>query len=316
MKKIILSNSRGLRRSALCILLLGVTALWAMPRTTHAEPILYAVFSGYSIGQYDAKTGAVIQSGFISSSPEAMAFSGDIKNLGHTIFVLQNGTSSNPTVSQYSTTGAVINMNFVTGLYYDFGIAAVGNKLFVSYLIDQENSPPAAVAEFNATTGALINATLIETGGNSTIGAMTTSGDTLFFAYEYYNPNGSPQYGVGAYNAKTGALNSSFITLSSSYIPLALTVSKNHLYVSYSIDQPGYQGTVGEYDATTGAAINATLITGYSYEPSGLAVSGNHLLVAEGAGVIEFNATTGAVINDNFINFGNIGASQLVVRAQ
>jgi hypothetical protein len=244
-----------------------------------------------------------------------MAFSGDIKNLGHTIFLLQNGTSSNPSVSQYSTTGAVINMNFVTGLYYDFGIAVVGNKLFVSYLIDAENDT-AAVAEFNATTGALINATLIETGANSTIGAMTTSGDTLFFAYEYAIKGGGTLNGVGAYNAKTGALNSTLITLSTNYLPAALTVSKNHLYVGYLSDQPGYQGTVGEYDATTGAAINATLITGYSYAPGGLAVSGNHLLVAEGSGVIEFNATTGAVINDNFINFGNIGASQLVVRAQ
>jgi hypothetical protein len=316
MKKIILSNSRGLRRSALCILLLGITALLAMPRKGDAEPILYAAGVNYGTAEYNAQTGALIKSNFLAAqSPIAMAFSGDIKNLGHTIFLLQNGTSSNPSVSQYSTTGAVINMNFVNGLYYDFGIAVVGNKLFVSYLIDQENSPPAAVAEFNATTGALINATLIETGANSTIGAMTTSGDTLFFAYEYAIKGGGTLNGVGAYNAKTGALNSTFITLSTYYIPAALTVSKNHLYVGYAIDQPGYQGTVGEYDATTGAAINATLITGYSYAPSGLAVSGNHLLVAEGSGVIEFNATTGAVINDNFINF-NTGVSQLVVRAQ
>lgn len=56
--------------------------------------ILYAA-SGTAIGEYNAKTGPVINSDFISEG-EALAFSGEIKNLGHTIFVLVNGTVTHP----------------------------------------------------------------------------------------------------------------------------------------------------------------------------------------------------------------------------
>ena len=312
MKKIITSNSRALR-SALCTLLLGITALWAMPRNADANPILYAVFSSYSIGKYNATTGAVIQSGFITpTSPKAMAFSGKIKNLGNTIFVLQNTTSSTPTVSQYSMTGVVINLNFITGLYYDTGIAVVGNHLFVAYehMGVPYNYP--TVAEYNATTGAVIHANLIVFPGPDLAGPLTASGNSLFFAYTD-NFNGPA---ICEYNVTTGAITPRFIALGGGYTPGGLTVSNNHLYVGYYIDQAGFGWTVGEYDATTGAAINATLITGLPYQPFGLAVSSNHLLVAEGAGVSEYNATTGAVINANFINFGNIGASQLVIRGK
>ena len=312
MKKIITPNSRPLR-SALCTLLLGTTALWAMPRNADADPNLYAVFRSYSIGKYDATTGALIQSGFIvPTSPMAMAFSGKIKNLGNTIFVLQNGTSSNPTVSQYSTTGAVINLNFITGLYYDTGIAVVGNKLFVAYDSDPGGTHTATVAEFHATTGALINANLIVRNdpGGDLPGPLTASGSSLFFGYV----DGFNGATICEYNVTTGAITPDFIVLGDGYTPGALTVSNNHLFVGYWI--PGSGGTVGEYDATTGVPINATLITGLSYQPLGLSVSVNHLLVAEGAGVSEYNATTGKLINANFINFGNIGASQLVVRAE
>jgi hypothetical protein len=318
MKKIIASNSRALR-SALCTLLLGITALGAMPRSADANPILYAVFSSYSIGKYNATTGAVIQSGFITpTSPKAMAFSGKIKNLGNTIFVLQNGTSSTPTVSQYSMTGAVIKLNFITGLYYDTGIAVVGNHLFVAYYNTSgypHNIP--TVAEYNAATGALINAKLIAlddptSGNGNSGGALTASGNSLFFAYT----DGSNGPAICEYNVTTRAITPRFIALGplATYLPSALTVSNNRLFVGHYVPSGG--GTVGEYDATTGGAINATLITGLPYGPGGLAVLVNHLLVAEAAGVSEYNATTGAVINANFINFGNIGASQLVVRGK
>jgi hypothetical protein len=316
MKKIITSNSRALR-SALCTLLLGITALWAMPRNADANPVLYAVFPGYSIGKYDATTGAVIQSGFISSDCRAMAFSGKVTNPPNTIFVLTpmyQGPPTTPTVSQYSMTGMVINLNFITGLYDETGIAVVGNHLFVAY--DQAGVPNnySTVAEYNATTGAVKNANLIvfNPSGGGAPGPLTASGSSLFFAYS----DGFNGQAICEYNVTTGAVTPHFIVLGTmTYLPSALTVSNNHLFVGH-FTTTGAAGTVGEYNATTGAAINATLITGLPYGPGGLAVSGNHLLVAEGAGVSEYNATTGAVINANFINFGNIGASQLVIRAQ
>ena len=315
MKKIITSNSRALR-SALCTLLLGITALWAMPRNADANPILYAVFPGYSIGKYDATTGAVIQSGFISSNCRAMAFSGKIKNLGNTIFVLTpsyQGPPNTPSVGQYSMTGAVLNLNFITGLYDETGIAVAGNHLFVAY--DQAGVPNnyPTVAEYNATTGAVKNANLIvlNSAGGDQAGPLTASGSSLFFAYT----DGFNGATICEYNVTTGAITPHFIVLGSVYTPSALTVSNNHLFVGY-FSLSGTAGTVGEYDATTGNPINASLITGLPYGPGGLAVSSNHLLLAEGAGVSEYNATTGAVINANFINFGNIGASQLVIRGK
>ncbi|MFY9989327.1 MAG: hypothetical protein WAK31_31535 [Chthoniobacterales bacterium] len=237
MKKIITSNSSALR-SALCTLLLGTTALWAMPRNADADPNLYAVFRSYSIGKYDATTGALIQSGFIvPTSPVAMAFSGKIKNLGYTIFALQNGTSSTPTVSQYTTAGAVINLNFITGLSYDTGIAVVGNKLFVACDSDPGGEHAATVAEYNATTGALKNANLIVRNdpGGDLPGALTASGDNLYFGYS----DGFNGAAICEYNVTTGATTPDFIVLGS-YTPGALTVSNNHLYVGYWLNQPGY----------------------------------------------------------------------------
>ncbi|MBV8212104.1 MAG: hypothetical protein JOZ08_02635 [Verrucomicrobia bacterium] len=311
MKKIIASNSRPLRR-ALCTILLSVTALSVVPRNAVAEPILYAVFEGYSIGKYNATTGAVIQSGFISSDCRAMAFSGKIKNLGNTIFVLTPSYQGpNPSVAQYSMTGAVINLNFVTGLYQETGMAVVGNNLFVAY--DAADSGP-TVAEYNATTGAVTNANLIVLPAGDVAGPLAASGKSLFFAYGA-DINGDATPAICEYNVTTGAINSTFILLGlSPYVPTALTVSKNRLYVGYATDSAG--GTVGEYDATTGNPINPGLITGLVVGPGGLAVSGDHLLVAEGAEVREYNATTGKLINANFINFGNIGACELVVRGK
>lgn len=306
MKKIIASNSRPLR-SALCGLLLGAAALWALPGTTQAEPILYAGFGNNGIGTYNADTGAVINSDFITPGMQVV-FSGKIKNLGNTIFVLANGTSTSPTVSQYTTAGAVINLNFITGLSHDTGIAVVGNKVFVAYDSEPEVTHNATVAEYNATTGALKNANLIALGNTSSPGPLTASGSSLFFGYS--GVNGAT---ICEYNVTTGAITPDFITLGA-YTPGGITVSDNHLYVGYYIDQAAFGWTVGEFDATTGAAINATLITGFYYQTNGLAVLGNHLLVAEATGVSEYNATTGKLINANFINFPGGGASYLMVR--
>jgi hypothetical protein len=158
----------------------------------------------------------------------------------------------------------------------------------------------------------VIHANLIVFPGPDLAGPLTASGNSLFFAYTD-NFNGPA---ICEYNVTTGAITPRFIALGGGYTPGGLTVSNNHLYVGYWVNISGYEGTVGEYDATTGVPINATLITGFNYEPTGLAITGTHLLVAEAAGVSEYNATTGKLINANFINFGNIGASQLVIRAQ
>jgi hypothetical protein len=149
------------------------------------------------------------------------------------------------------------------------------------------------IAEYNATTGALINASFI-TGLGDPYGLLL-SGNTLFVA----NEGDSEGTTIGEYNATTGAvINANFITGLTG--PFGLALSGNTLFVSNVSS-----GTIGEYNATTGAVINANFITGLN-EPGGLALSGNSLFVANigggnGTTVGEYNATTGAVINANFI---------------
>ena len=58
-------------------------------------------------------------------------------------------------------TGAVINLNFVTGLDYDTGIAAVGKNLFVAYQYQSPQIAYATIAEYAATTGAVISTDLL-----------------------------------------------------------------------------------------------------------------------------------------------------------
>jgi hypothetical protein len=103
------------------------------------------------------------------------------------------------------------------------------------------------VGEYNASTGAAINANFI-TGLNQTY-AIALSGNNLFVT----NNGGST---VGEYSATTGAaINSNFIT-GLSY-PSGLVLSGNNLFVANVGSD-----TIGEYNVTTGAAINANFITG------------------------------------------------------
>jgi WD40 repeat protein len=163
---------------------------------------------------------------------------------------------------------------------------------------------PNTVGEYNATTGATINANFI-TGLSDALGlALSGDGTALFVT----NPGNNT---VGEYNATTGAaINANFITglsnssglaLSDDPLGLALSGDGTALFVANTGNN-----TVGKYNATTGAAINAKFITGLS-APWGIALSGNNLFIANSGSTIgnntvsEYNAITGAAINANFI---------------
>jgi DNA-binding beta-propeller fold protein YncE len=77
MKTIITSNSRPLHR-ALCTLLIGIAALWTMPRSARAQLYVSQVLNG-GVGKYNATTGAAINANFITglSSPKGLALSGN-----------------------------------------------------------------------------------------------------------------------------------------------------------------------------------------------------------------------------------------------
>jgi hypothetical protein len=168
-----------------------------------------------------------------------------------------------------------------------FAAVAAGSAAHAQLYVSQGST----VGEYDATTGAAINANFI-TGLSAPVG-LALSGNTLFVAN-----NGSGT--VGEYNATTGAaINANFITGLSN--PTGLALSGNTLFVANQTSN-----TVGEYNATTGAAINASFITGLSHTFN-LALSGNTLFVGNGDSgpnldtVGEYNATTGAAINATFL---------------
>src|SRR5271167_4574084 len=106
MKPIMPSNWKVQCR-VLCTLLLGIAALWAMPRSAHAQLYVSQVFNG-GVGKYNATTGAAINANFITglSSPKGLALS------GNHLFV--TNVLSN-TIGEYdATTGAAIKANFIT----------------------------------------------------------------------------------------------------------------------------------------------------------------------------------------------------------
>ena len=113
-------------------------------------------------------------------------------------------------------------------------------------------TPANNVGEYNAITGAAINAQFIT--GLGAFG-LALSGNDLFVAN--WNRNS-----VGEYDATTGAaINANFITGLNG--PAGLALSGNDLFVA---NYGGHGGgtTVGEYDASTGAAINANFVSGLS----------------------------------------------------
>jgi hypothetical protein len=275
MKRIITSNSRPLRR-ALCTLLLGIATLWTMPRNAGAQQLYVVQSTANSVGEYNATTGAAIKANFITglNDPTWLLLSGD------SLLVANTGAG---TVVGYPTAGAVPNVIPVEPPFNNpTGLALSGNTLFVA----SGGAVNGKVGEYNVTTGAAINASLI-TGLNDPADVVL-SGNSLLVAN-----TGSGT--VGEYNLSTGTFNPNFITGLND--PEGLLLSGNNLLVSNFAG-----GTVGEYNAATGDPINASFITGLN-KPTGLALSGNNLLVSNFAGgtVGEYNATTGDSINATFI---------------
>jgi hypothetical protein len=120
LKTIITPNRRALCR-ALCTLLVGIAALWAMPRSARARLYISQVGNN-TVGEFNATTGAVIKASFITglNFPWGLALS------GNKLFVANEGsdTVGNNTVGKYNAaTGAAINPSFITGLSDPAGLA-------------------------------------------------------------------------------------------------------------------------------------------------------------------------------------------------
>src|SRR5271166_3741070 len=77
MKTIMTSNSRPLRR-ALCTLLFGIAALWAMPRSARGQLYVSQGFNN-GVGKYNTTTGAAINANCITRlrAPRGLALAGN-----------------------------------------------------------------------------------------------------------------------------------------------------------------------------------------------------------------------------------------------
>jgi len=98
----------------------------------------------FTIGKYNATTGAVINANFITITGLNNAFGLAVS--GNNLFVVTSITSASKidTVSEYNaTTGALMNANFITGLSDPGGIVVSGNNLLVPTNIYDDAYPPA-----------------------------------------------------------------------------------------------------------------------------------------------------------------------------
>ena len=147
------------------------------------------------------------------------------------------------------------------------------------------NNGSANVGTYDATTGAVINASLLS--GFSSPYGIAVSGSNVYVTDA---SNGT----VGEYTTSGTTINANLVTGLGS--PQGIVVSGGDLFV---VDEGN--SVVGEYDATTGAVVNANLLTGFT-DPYGIAVSGSDLFVTdEGNGTIGEYTTAGATVNASLV---------------
>jgi hypothetical protein len=97
-------------------LLLAIAALWAMPKSAHAQLYVGQRF-GNIVGEYDATDGTAINANLITNAeglngPAALALSDNnlfVSNFGV-------GAGGGTTVGKYNLTTQTFNANFITGL--------------------------------------------------------------------------------------------------------------------------------------------------------------------------------------------------------
>src|SRR5438034_6098308 len=135
--------------STLVLFAAVVAALCLIPVTGRAQ-IFVTNEGNNTIGEYNATTGATINSSFISG----LDFPTGIALFGGNLFVANSG---NNTIGEYNAaTGAPINSSFISsGLNQPRGIAFSGGNLFVT------NGLGNTIGEYNATTGATINSSFV-----------------------------------------------------------------------------------------------------------------------------------------------------------
>jgi hypothetical protein len=211
--------------------------------------LLVSTTGNARIAALDLTTGALVTNSFITGNSEGLAVSGsDLfvtdappgyvyeynsatgAKIGVIYFeeasgsypefdTVANGTlyvtnEDNGTIQTFDATSATAGWS-ASGLTTPYGIVVSGSNLFVA-----EAGSANKVAEYDATTGALINASFI-TGLNAPEG-LAVDGSNLYVVN--YGNGGMGTGSIGVYNVATGAaINAAFITGLSG--PLGLTIA-------------------------------------------------------------------------------------------
>jgi hypothetical protein len=132
---------------------------------------------------------------------------------------------------------------------YPSGIVLSGSNLFVT------NQATGTLGEYNATTGAVVNASLVS--GLSQPWAIAVSGTNLFVTNL---GNGT----IGEYTTSGGTVNPSLV--SGLNWPYGIAVSGSNLFVVNNLTD-----TIGEY-TTSGGTVNPSLVSGLG-GPANIAVT-------------------------------------------
>ena len=194
-----------------------------------------------------------------------------------TVFVANYGAG---TISTYTTTGTLLNANFITGLVGPTNIAISGSDLYVS------SSGSSTIGKYT-TSGATQNASLITTGLNDPR-SIVVSGSDLFVV------NVGTPGNLQKYSTSGGGVVATLVTGLSGGNGLAL--SGTNLFEAAAFSQ-----TLGKYSTTgvlqTGFGTNG-LINPWGAGPGALEISGNTLFVAVGTqhSVYSYDVTTGGTL--------------------
>ena len=264
----------------------------------YGADLLASSVSGGGVGEYNLTTGANLHTSATTgynngtsygSYPEFMTVANGV------LYVAWEDINS---VAAFNLTSG--NLIFgINGLNHPYGVAVSGGNL---YIANNGNglTGTGSVSEYNAATGAAINASLI--GGLYSPWGLAATGNNLFVVS--YNNGGGGTGSIGEYNATTGAaINASFITgLNGPQGILITTVPVDHFAVSapstaaagssFSVTVtaqdasnntvPTYSGTVA-LTSTDGLATlpaNSTLTNGTKTFTVTLAATGNQTVTA------------------------------------
>jgi hypothetical protein len=168
------------------------------------------------------------------------------------------------TISEYTTSGAVVNTALVSGLSAPGGIAVEGNNIFVV-----EQGATGFVGEYT-TSGAAVNASLIS--NLSAPWGISVWGTELFIT----SPAGNT---VGEYTTIGGTVNARLLTTGLNR-PYGLTVEGTNLFVINA-----GSGTETEFN-TLGQELNPTVATGLS-SPTGIAPYTDDEIIANNGGTVD-----------------------------